>query len=140
MLLGLFYGPKIRDHRAIFETEKIAVIPLSSTKSSGKPKSKDNVSYPAPMEIGFPTPAYGTKSAASLGLGGAFDTAPYIVSQRPAEMAERRINTPTPPSSVNRSRSGKGIVTIRMPVEEEDLERQSNGHFNPPSYGHGHAV
>lgn len=167
VLLGLFVGPKLREDRAIFETEKVS-LPLasnnskaSSSTSSFRSKSKEKVSYPAPMEIGFPVPAYGTKLAAesqgsfghsTVSFGGAFETTPYIVheSTRPAEMAERRINMPTPPhaplpSSVNRTRSGKGVVTIRTPAEEEEEEEQKvhaaatasdqhAGHHSPPDY------
>ena len=134
VILGLIM-PSIRETRSVFASMKGSrnVLPTASTKSK---KAKVHVSYPAPIDIGFPAPAALPKT--SLAFGGAFDThAPYVAPHRPSvsETVERRAVSPTiAQHGIHRSRSGKGVVTIRMdPNEELPFHK-------PPSYIHGQPI
>lgn len=58
------------------------------------------------------------------------------MATRPSEMVECRINE-AGPVGVHRSRSGKGIVTIKTEAEEIPDSIHANENFGPPSYGLG---
>lgn len=152
VFLGLIAGPKVREHRALFTSDKSTrqVLPLTTDKGAKKSK----VSYPAPIsDIGFPAPAAGTKDN-SIGFTlayGAFDVASYASDRykshnasgefdRRSEMVERStMSPPPPPLNAQRARSGKGVVTIRTPAEEAEMQRQTTRDTEastPPSYPH----
>ncbi|CAD6581859.1 MAG: hypothetical protein CYPHOPRED_001724 [Cyphobasidiales sp. Tagirdzhanova-0007] len=132
-ILGILM-PSIRETRSIFAAEKSPRSVLPTTAARTKKQSKGVVSYPAPLDIGFPTPAAASKS--SLAYGGAFDLGPQMAAHRPSvsETVERRAVTPTIQHGIHRSRSGKGVVTIRTDPDGNML------HHEPPSYGHGQAI
>lgn len=145
-------GPSIREHRSIFASDRTTrpLLPTSSDTKSKNKKSK--VSYPAPIvDIGFPAPAAGNKDSIGFSFaGGAFDAGAYAHAQqqlsgenwRPSEMLERGTLSPVQPLNTHsRARSGKGVVTIRTPAEEEEVARElaEKEVMQPPSYVYGKA-
>jgi len=148
VLLGVIAGSSARETRSVFVTDKSKrdILPTNSSSKQKKGKGVDpHISYPAPMNIGFPAPAAMSKSSLGLGnyntAGGAADLgfymSPHAAVSRPSlsETVERRAASPLPASNIHRSRSGKGVVTIKTDVEEiDDLPHK------PPSYAHGTVV
>lgn len=152
LLLSLIMGSSIRTHRSVIESDKSTRPELPLTSTNVKVSKKGKVSYPAPADIGhigFPTPAYGYNNhskASSLGTEintqyNSFSSytrpAPSIGPlTRPSEMLETRAASPV--TSHGRTRSGKGILKIRTPEEEqEDAENDDKSfHRTPPSYAH----
>jgi hypothetical protein len=145
VLLGVIDGSSARETRSVFVTDKSKrdILPTSSssTKRSKKGKGADpHISYPAPMNIGFPAPAAMSKSSLGLGnyntAGGAADLgfymSPNAAVSRPSlsETVERRAVSPMPASNIHRSRSRTGVVSIKTDVEE------INDAPTPPSYAH----
>ena len=138
LVLGLVVGTSIRSKRAIFASDKSKLPTFTSANahSSQAKRKGDNVSYPAPIEIGFPTPAAGTRNAQ---FTGAFDVSAYMHQQAPlrpaAEMVERQAMAPNQ-VGVHRTRSGKGIVTIKAEPDEIP-DHDDEAYRKPPSYGLG---
>lgn len=151
-------GSSIRKHRCIIESDKSTrpELPLNFTTNSAKVSKKGKVSYPAPADIGsigFPTPAYGfnnhSKASSLAEMNASYNSfSNYSVNHpapapapavgpltRPSEMLEKRAGSPI---GVGRTRSGKGILKIRTPEEEqqEEADSDSRSFHTPPSYAH----
>jgi hypothetical protein len=146
LLLSLIMGSSIRKHRSIIDSDKSKRPELPTTSFTGvKVSKKGKVSYPTPVdigEIGFPTPAYGAHNVSRGTLPGSeYGFTSYTHSNtatgpltRPSEMVEKRAGSPTRGAG-GKTRSGKGILKIRTPEEEEDEENRID-HRTPPSYAH----
>lgn len=152
LLLSLIMGTSIRKYRSIIDSDKSKRPELPIAFSNAKVSKKGKVSYPAPADIGhigFPTPAYGfnnshSRSTTNLSEGGDYHNfnsytrpAPAVGPlTRPSEMLEnsRRAGSPI---AVGRTRSGKGVVQIKTPEEEqEDTDDEERKYRTPPSYAH----
>lgn len=148
LFLSLIMGSSIRKHRCIIDSDKSKRPELPIAFTNAKVSKKGKVSYPAPADIGnigFPTPAYGFNShSRSTTLTGGheynnFNThshpAPAVGPlTRPSEMLEKRAGSPI---AVGRTRSGKGILKIRTPEEEqEETDDEERNSRTPPSYAH----
>lgn len=153
LLLSLIMGSSIRTHRSVIDSDKSTRPELPLNTKNVKVSKKGKVSYPAPADIGhigFPTPAYGfnnhSKASSLAEMNTHYNSfnsyshpAPAAGPlTRPSEMLEKRAGSPIAVGSVGRTRSGKGILKIRTPEEEqEETDSENDKSFRtPPSYAH----